>query len=214
MSDLIEDIALARSFPGLRRTQGEAHEPLVVQYIRDLTPADVEVLNTVPLGDSYVPLKALRATHHSLARLLASGVKPAEAAATTGHSISRVNAMICCDRAFIDLIEHYKGEVTRQYIDVHARLAVLGLATIEELQERLEVTPGQFTNKELFALAELTFDRSIAPSKGTGGRTGQSANGNAGVNVNVTFVSPKAPEVDESSLIEVVEVKALPNDAA
>ena len=211
MSDLIDDIALSRLSPGFKRTKALAvgSEPLSLEYLRDLTPADVDVLNTIPLDTAYVPTKALRATHHALARLLAQGVSPAEAAATTGHSVSRVNMLRTCDRAFMDLIEHYKGEVHTQYLNVHARLAMLGLTTIEELMERLEVEPGKFTNRELFQLAELTFDRSVAPSKGQGARGGQ-AGGNGGVNVNVTFVSPPVPPVGESA--PMIDMKALPDE--
>ena len=211
MSDLIDDIGLL-SFPGLRAAKGDKLAQLEIDYIRDLTAADVEILNTIPLTDeSYTPVKSLRATHHALARLLAQGIKPEEAAATTGHSVSRVYVLQTQDRAFIDLVEHYRTEVSSQYLDVHARLGMLGLATIEELMERLEVEPGKFTSRELFALAELTLDRSIAPSKGAvKGGTGNGVGG-SGVNIQVTFVSPKAPESDpaQTPVIDITATKSL-----
>ncbi len=197
MNDLLDDITLASITPGLRRGQLSRGEDLQITYIRDLVPADIEVLNTVPLEPTeYNQLKSLRATHHSLARLLASGVRPQDAAQITGHSVQRVYMLQNHDRSFIELIEFYKEKIEEQFVDTHARLAILGLATIEELQERLEVSPGKFTNNELFKMAEMLFDRSSAPSKGAP-RTSARGTDGSGVNISVTFVSPKAPGGEE-----------------
>lgn len=197
-ADLIDQIALATAGP--RKLQAAAG-PLVLTYVRDLTPADIEVLHSTPVESTYTPLKALRATHHALARLIAKGYKYHECAAATGHSPSRISNLMTLDRAFIDLVRHYQDEEARVSIDTSGRLAMLGIAAIEELQERLEEKPEQFSNKNLLELAEMTFDRSIAPAKGSSARTGISGAANGGVNVNVTFVSPAAgtPEAPSSA---------------
>jgi len=63
------------------------------------------------------------------------------------------------DPAFAELIEYYKTQKDEAYVNVHERLAVLGLSSVEELAERLEDAPEGFTNRELMELSALGLDR-------------------------------------------------------
>jgi hypothetical protein len=157
---------------------GSASPVLDIKVIRPMTAEDVISLNSNPLGRGVTPVQRMRYVHHTLARLIADGTSYAEASAITGHSPERIATMVHDDPAFQELIAHYAGEARKQYLDVHSRLAALGMTTIEELQERLEVAPGKFSNKELFALAEIVLDRSGAAS----------ARSKSGVNLSVNFV--------------------------
>ena len=70
---------------------------------------------------------------------------------------------------------------------MHNRLATLGATAVEELQERLEDKPEDFSNKELRELVESTMDRSVAPAKG--GPKGPSGSGGQPLSINVNFVN-------------------------
>lgn len=210
MDDLIDSIALH----GLRHARPRPRpEPLTCEFVRELTFADIETLQTVGIGEGAPPLQKLRATHHALARLLAGGVKPMDAAASTGHSPATVYRLMSSDRGFAELIEHYKDLAKEHFVDIQARLALLGTAAAEELMERLEEEPSGFTNKELMQLTEVTLDRSVAPPKGLTGR------GNPGgappVSVSVTFVAPGGetlPSPSEPPMIEVQATEDTPYD--
>lgn len=183
--DLLDDIALASlQFRGA----GTRALPPMLDYIRDLTSEDIDVLNNVPVGSKVRPVAQMRHTHHALARLIASGKPVNEAAAITGHSFQRAYDLNAGDPAFRELVAHYKATVNQQFMDTAARLAMLGIATIEELMERLETGAAKFTNRELFELAKVTG----ASAESQQGARRSSGTG-SGVTVNVSFVSPKAP---------------------
>lgn len=132
---------------------------------RELGLADLDLLaGGYAIGDKAPAVKAIRASHHSLAKALASGFRPGMAGSMTGYSASRVS-ILQSDPAFQELVEYYKAEVNDVFIDAQKRLADLGLDAITELQERLEVSPESFGNKDLMSLVEVTMDRSVAPSK-------------------------------------------------
>lgn len=203
--DFIDDIALAGvgRLPRRLRTEGTSRATDFA-YVRDLVPADVEALRSAPAeSPSYPQLESLRETHHALARALASGMSKPDAAATTGHSYARVVHLSLYDRGFIELIAHYRGVRQEQFADAAKRLATLGFAATEVIQERLEENPEGFTTKELREVAEFAFDRSVAPAKGLASAKG---NGAGAVSVSVTFVSPKAPEVDARPSLPMIDL--------
>jgi hypothetical protein len=134
--------------------------------LREVTREDLEVLaqaRGTAQGQSVV--KSLKYTHHKLARALAAGMTPGEAAQRTGYTLNRVS-ILQQDPAFCELISHYVEELQEIYVDVHERMAALGIATIEELQERFCEAPEKFSNKELMNLAEMMIDRSVPTAKG------------------------------------------------
>jgi hypothetical protein len=52
-----------------------------------------------------------------------------------------------------------------QFLDVHAKLANLGEAVVEELQERLEENSEDLSVKQLLEMGAFALDRSSAPPK-------------------------------------------------
>lgn len=140
------------------RKQGEVH----AEVRRELNASDVERLWAMPEGEmdsTTTPLKKIGFTHHSLAKLLAEGRTNEECSLITGRSPSRIS-ILKHDPAMAELIEYYRTQNEAIYINVHERLAALGLDTIEELQDRLENDPTSYTNRELMELSALVFDRS------------------------------------------------------
>jgi hypothetical protein len=128
-------------------------------FLRDIRHEDLALLASpgAELAQAR-PITKIRAQHHLAARLISEGRKPVEVAAITGYTPARIQ-QLRNDPAFQELCAHYKGQVDARYLDVHARLALLGTMATEELQERLEEDAESFSNEELRKLAETTLDR-------------------------------------------------------
>lgn len=182
--DSLLDFALPTSARGGRKTK-----VLSIEVVRELGPQDLDlILNPQPLASTAPAVKSIRHSHHQLARLLAEGHKPGLCSSMTGYSPSRIS-ILQADPAFKELVAYYCEQKDEVFIDVQKRLAALGIDTIEELHERLGTNPEGFSNKDLFALAELTLDRSVAPSK-------RAENGpmapQALPNISIQFLAPGA----------------------
>lgn len=169
--------------------RGRKAQPLHMAFSRELNESDLAlILNPPEKGITTAPLLRLRNTHHMLARLLAEGRKPGECSLVTGYAPSRISTLQN-DPAFKELIAYYSQNVEAKYLDVHERLATLGMATLDELQERLEEAPEGFKNRELIELAEFALDRSVTQDQ----RKGQAQGGAPAISV--TFVSaPAGPQ--------------------
>lgn len=181
--------------------RGKRSEPLFAAYERDLNAGDVElILAPPPKGITTKPLAKLRSTHHFLARLLAEGRKNEECSVITGYSPSRIS-ILKNDPAFQELLSYYATQTEVRYLDVHERLAALGMSTIEELQERLENDPGSLKNRELMELAEFALDRSLTKEARK-----QGPGGGAPPAISVTFIAapePSAPSLPPSRPIAI-----------
>lgn len=108
------------------------------------------------------PLKSLRQSHHTLARLLAQGAGTNEASAVLGMAPSRIS-VLKSDPTFKELLQYYTDMEKEQYTvaraNMHERLAALGFDAMETLHERLEEAPETFDLKTLISVVELTADR-------------------------------------------------------
>ena len=149
MSELLDEIP-----PRGRRST------LTAAKRRDIDPPDLVALRGVKPLEQVEPIQQLRHQHHLLARLLAEGKQVTEAAEITGYSVTYISRLKTQDRSFKELVKYYGEQVQEVFVNVHERLAGLGLNTIEELQERLAEHPERFSHRELMELAELCFDRS------------------------------------------------------
>jgi hypothetical protein len=174
------DWAIPRA-PGRR-----AQEPLSIEFVRVLTPGDLEMLRNPPRGEGgEAPRVAtLRHTHHRLAQLLAQGHDHATVALITGYSQGRIS-QLCKDPSFAELLTHYASISEAKFIDVLERMKALGLDTLEELQERLDQRPEAFANRELMELAELLIHKPMSVAAGARG-TGPAQ---PPVTLNVKFVA-------------------------
>jgi hypothetical protein len=154
-------------------------------------------------------IQRLRHSHHLLARSLAEGREPPEAAALSGFAISTVSNLQR-DPAFKELVEYYRAQTRDIFESVQDRLGALGLSFLEELQDRLESDPDSFKHGQLLAIAEKLLDRSIAPSKGF---ASSKSSGGSGVNIQIAFVDPprQAPTLEARAegarVVEVLELE-------
>lgn len=118
----------------------------------------------IPPGDvtSYrqPTIRALRSTHHRLAKLLSGGgVQITTAARLCGYSPSRVQ-QLSVDPAFQELVAHYKEEVDEEWREFVAAASDLSLDFLQLLQERLDENPDTFTAGMALEAIKTLADRS------------------------------------------------------
>lgn len=148
-------------------SRGKRPAEVVFGYLRDIDESDVVLLQSgVDMGSVTPHIKQIRASHHQLASLLASGVKPVEAALITGYSQSRISILMG-DPAFKQLMEYYTGVAAGVNVDVLKRLKDIGVDALELLHERVTENPDDVTNGEAMKLVELTLDRAGFGPKST-----------------------------------------------
>lgn len=172
-------------------------QPLDIEIVRGLTEADLPMLASPPPVNSVAPtVQALRASHHQLAQLLARGMSGTEASLITGYSLSRIS-ILQSDPTFTELLANYQANRELVFADTLERMRILGLSTLDELQDRLESDPVRWSNRELMEMAELMLVKPrIATPMGQASALGGSPTGShsgSGVTVNVKFVTADAP---------------------
>lgn len=163
----------------LNRTVGRPARKLLVEVVRDLRQEDL-ILLSLERGVKPPSLKALRDSHHSIARCIAEGKNGVETQLITGYSASRIS-ILKGDPSFQELVAFYKTKVEeikdQAFIDAQAKLAALNSDAIDELADRLNDKPEGFANDELLDLVKLASDRT--------GLGPQSKSTNVNVNVDL-----------------------------
>ena len=184
------------------------------EVIRSLTLEDIPLLNT-SLPAPRATLSQIRHTHHQLARLLAEGRANNDAALLTGYSPTYVS-ILKDDPSFQDLVAHYTMQEELHHVDVLERMKMVGLATLDTLQERLEEDPNGFTNRELMEQAELMLVKPMVATRGgilPGVAAGPASNG---VSISVNFIGQQTPKPQPEDILkhpgspseQVIDVKA------
>jgi hypothetical protein len=160
VADDAADILREAGVP-LRLGSGRRPKPVQCEYVRDLTTEDLLKASTVP-AEGTPSIKSLRASHHLLARTMATGIDLAEVSIITGYSVSRIS-ILKGDPSFRELLAYYEAMEAEQAktarADMHERLAQVGFDSLEVLHERLLDEPESFDNKTLLAVVEATADR-------------------------------------------------------
>lgn len=183
----------------LFRTTGRAAKPLSAVKVRELEADDLLLLGTEK-GSKAPALKRLGDRHHALARSLASGMSPGEAAIVCRYDSSRVSILLD-DPAFRELLAFYREDVQRQYLGLHEQLAGLASDAAELLQDKLEadldlpVEGRKITVGQLMEVTKLGADRT--------GHGPQSSSTNVNVNVDLASRLQEARKrVQSRALIE------------
>lgn len=104
-------------------------------------------------------LKRLSARHHRLARVLAEGIPPGDAAVLCGYSLSRVS-ILQTDKAFQELMAFYAAQRAEAFADTGRKLSEVASTALDLLQDRLEDEPDAFSSAQLLAIATAAADRS------------------------------------------------------
>lgn len=160
--------------------KGAVPEGKLFDRVRDLSRDDLAVLREtrdVPV------VQRLRDPHHRLARLVATGLKPAQAAQQAGYSYGSLS-ILQKDPAFQDLVAHYRKIVDESFAesqDTFYELATSNMLKAERhLAERIEEKEEA---GELLSVREaLAISRDAADRFGYGKKT-------TNVNVNVDFAA-------------------------
>lgn len=141
------------------RTTGRATRALSAEIERELDASDLDTL-VEERGIGAPQVVKLRERHHALARLLAEGVKPGEAALMLRLTASRVSILLG-DSSFQELVEHYRGLVDETFVDFQKKLSELGVDAAHMLQERMEdpERSEDITNNMLLQLVTVSADR-------------------------------------------------------
>lgn len=139
------------------RTVGAPRKPFMCEHVRELTEADIVAL-ALPRGGKPTPLVRIHASHHSLAKCLASGMKPAQASLVTGYSSSRIS-ILQADAAFQALVRDYADEAKSVFADLAERMNDMSLDALEVLQERLQASPETFSIPVLLDVVKAFADR-------------------------------------------------------
>lgn len=142
------------------KTKGRSLTPLELEIMGSIEPADLLAREEEGrLQTSTTPtLARLRGIHHDIARLLSTGLTPAEVSAITGYSPSRISTLQA-DPSFKELMAFYSKKEEEVFVDVRKRLATLGLDASAELSDRLVDKPESFTNTQLIELTKASLDR-------------------------------------------------------
>lgn len=144
---------------------------------RALRPGEAEA---TPRGR--VPaIKAIRDSHHMLARLLVLGIPVSEVAARCGYSISRVS-VLKADPAFAELMAYYRGRDNEAWTssteEYYGNMIANRNYSARMLNDRLSTGEAEdFTISQLIAIHADAADRT-----GFGKRT-------TAVNVNLDFAA-------------------------
>lgn len=145
-------------FPKRAIGPGRPPVPLEFEVLREMTEADLRLLQTQSAPFPTSPLKRITDRHHALARLLASGMPDGEAAATVGYDPTRVYTLKLSP-AFQELLELYRREVDFEFSTTLQHMAGLSRDALLELRDRIEEAPEKFSNNELRAIAVELSDR-------------------------------------------------------
>lgn len=117
--------------------------------------AELEVAGTVLPKQR---LKSIRDSHHRIAQLLAQGEKQVEVARLTGFAAGRIYELRM-DPAFQELLEYYRAEQRKTWIDTQERMAMLGNDAIVEMHQRLLDTPEAIKVSDVLEIAKFAMDR-------------------------------------------------------
>ena len=170
--------------------------PLRIEVVRALTDEDISGGFLTPAPPP--TLREIKSSHHSLARLIATGRSDIDASRITGYSPSYV-ARLRKDETFRELVLHYSEVEEIAASDFLGSMREVGLDMLSELRDRLEKDPGGLTIGQLHEGIKLLL---VEPMKSEALRGGLAA-GIAPVTIQfVASGTPQASTEREGVLIE------------
>lgn len=140
------------------RIRGRAPVPVELEYVRDIRPEDLAVLDAPRPTGQPPTVQRLRDSHHAAARAFALGETPQGVAAITGYSGAYLS-ILQRDPAFQGLVHHYRVETNAGFADVQARANLLTLDAMSVVAERLAERPDEVTLMQAQKIAEAWADR-------------------------------------------------------
>jgi hypothetical protein len=152
-------------------------------------------------------VQRFRDPHHRLARLLASGIRPAQAASEAGYSLARIY-ILQADPSFQDLVSAYRKDVHLAYISAeeerHRAATEVNLKALRHLNEHFDKADEE---GELIPIG-----RALAVFADTSDRVGLSKK-STNVNINVDFAAKLEGAIARSANAKLVRGRSLPTPA-
>lgn len=180
--------------------RGKMASDLQILGIRTLTREDLDCIKekrNVPV------VQRFRDPHHRLARLLASGLRPGEAASQAGYSLARIY-ILQADPSFQDLVEAYRKDVRDAYVSAeeerHKAATEVNLKALRHLNEHFDKADEE---GELIPIG-----RALAVFADTSDRVGLSKK-SLNVNVNIDFAAKLEAARTRSANARLVEGRSL-----
>lgn len=119
----------------------------------DAAPGELTV---TPDDDNPNDLKKIREKHHSVARMMASGMTQRMVAACCGFTEQYLSILLN-NPSMKELVELYRIKHGAATEVITEKLKTVGLKAVERLEEKLEA--GELSNQELLGAAKLGLDR-------------------------------------------------------
>lgn len=124
---------------------------------RDLGSDEAEAASAVT--ESKAPLlRRISERHRRLARLIAEGLPPGDAAVACGYTVARVS-VLQTDPAFSELVHFYRGQIDEQFSTIAEKLSTMTGIAADEIIERLEDRPEEFEKDDLLKIITAGADR-------------------------------------------------------
>jgi hypothetical protein len=138
---------------------GPGRRPVQLDYavIRPLRASDLALL-AIPAETPAISIKKLSERHHALARLIAAGAAPSEAAMVIGYELSRVS-VLQGDPSFQELVSFYRDKVDTEFAETMGQLAGLSKDLLMELRNRFDDDPSKFSLRDIKEFLGFTLDR-------------------------------------------------------
>lgn len=137
--------------------KGRAAKVIAAERVRDLTPADLALLES-ERGVSSRPLVRLRDRHHSAARCIANGMSNPETSSITGYDTAYLS-VLKSDPSFKELVAHYQTCADAAQADFLTRATGLSLTAMNNLQEMLENDAEPLAPGMQLEIAKFAADR-------------------------------------------------------
>lgn len=182
--DLVEELTLGSARGGKRQPAAQ----VMIEPVRSLGEADIELLANPPVVGAPMSIPEIKAQHHRLASLLAKGISNSEISLITGFSPSYISTLKNAPD-MKDLVKYYQDQVEERTVDAMARLKMLGISSLEELQNRLNDSPEKFSSNQLMDMIEMGLIKPLDAAAVAAGAKGQ-GNGTP-IQINLNFKSPE-----------------------
>lgn len=111
------------------------------------------------LPDDPKDIKKIREKHHSIARLIASGLSQTMAAQLTGYTAGYVGVLLGAP-AMQELVSLYRSNYAASADLIGEKLRTVAMDAVDELAHRLEESPESIDEHALLGMAKLGLDRS------------------------------------------------------
>ena len=144
------------------RTRGRPKREVDYEIVGELNDAELALLESNRHIQPIDPVE-LRDSHHTLAKALARGARPAEASIITGYSSSRIS-ILQRSPAFQQLVADYKEITDNGLVDYRTRLRDMGMDVLSNLWADATENPDKYSPGFLLDLGKVFVDRGgLAP---------------------------------------------------